>query len=300
MIVVFGAVCIDRVRRVAYLPPAGGYVEVESEELFLGGEAANTANALAVWGRSVTLLGNQFGDDPLGVLLAAELVRHGFDAPEPQPGAQTPVCDIYVTPDGERTMYGRGFARMRPAYPLSSLDVVSTVWFTAEPNMPDDAREASARASDSGHRVYLMDFYRSNEMVPPGSFWQCSTDWVGKRGNTQANVVWVERWLQKHDCFTILSDGPNGFIAGGLGHPVRAYPPYPAAEVVDTTGAGDIFRAGVLYGLDQNWRLADSLRFASAAGCLKCQSFGATQRVPSVEDIHEHIRRHASVSRQYE
>jgi sugar/nucleoside kinase (ribokinase family) len=55
----------------------------------------------------------------------------------------------------------------------------------------------------------------------------------------------------------------------------------------------------MLYGLDRKWALADCLRFASAAGCLKCQYLGATSRVPTVLEIQSHIRENLGVAAQY-
>jgi len=307
LIFVFGTICLDRLRRVPRLPSLGGYTEVEDEALMLGGEAANTANALVKWGRGVVLAGNGLGFGPDADLLM-ELIedkglrssllaieQHQFeDAAEP-----TPVCDIYVTPDGERTMFGRGFAGMRPLTDLSELPYRSGELFTAEPNMAEASRLAAKAARDAGMRCYLMDFIREDEPIGEGSFWQSSTDWAGFRNNTQKNVQWVKSWIAKYGCFTILSDGPNGFVAGSLDMPARAYPPYPTPVVVDTTGAGDMFRAGMLFGLDQGWPATKCLQFASAAGCLKCRALGATTDVPSVEEVLAYVAEHDQVSRQY-
>jgi len=209
------------------------------------------------------------------------------------------VCDIYVTPDGERTMFGQGFARSGPGVPLEDLPLEAGSWFTVEPNMDLYAREAARMAISKGLNTYLMDFIREDEPIVPGSFWQSSTDWAGHRNNMQRNVQWVKDWVSRYGCFTIVSDGPNGFVAGGPDLPVRTYPPYPALKVVDTTGAGDLFRAGMLHGLDKGWPIQRCLQFAAAAGCLKCRAFGATSDVPTVAQIESHIADNPDVSRQY-
>ena len=63
------------------------------------------------------------------------------------------------------------------------------------------------------------------------------------------------------------------------------------AKSVDSTGAGDLFRAGVLYGLDQGWDLDRCLSFGAAAGALICRVIGATANVPTVEEIENLIAR---------
>jgi sugar/nucleoside kinase (ribokinase family) len=301
MVLVFGTICIDRVREVPRLPSPGGYVEISAEKDMLGGEAANTAYALSKWNAEFELWGNLVGDDLDGRLLGQLILEHGLVnefGSNPNSGVDTPICDIYVTPDGERTMFGKGFSSMGRGVELSRLRFKRGGWFTAEPNMLSESESAVRLAMAAGMKLYLMD-YLNPDSVPPGSYWQCSTDWVGTRNNMQRNVSWVQDWVAKTESFAILSDGPNGFVAGSPDLPIRAYPPYPAPIVIDTTGAGDMFRAGMLFGLSQGWHLDECLRFASAAGCLKCGALGATTVVPSISDVKKLIDEHPTISKQY-
>jgi sugar/nucleoside kinase (ribokinase family) len=54
---------------------------------------------------------------------------------------------------------------------------------------------------------------------------------------------------------------------------------------VDTTGAGDAFRAGLMYALLQGWGLRESVGVATAAGSLKVSRLGAATDVPSIEEV---------------
>jgi sulfofructose kinase len=56
-------------------------------------------------------------------------------------------------------------------------------------------------------------------------------------------------------------------------------------NVVDTTGAGDIFHAGFIYGLLQSWPLEQQLDFACAAAALNCEEVGARGGIRSIEAI---------------
>lgn len=272
------------------------------ERIQLGGEAANTANALARWGTEVILTGNALGDGVNGTQLRAMLAASNLDAKVagiPPEVVRTPVCDIYITPDGERTMFGMGFSEMEPTIAADTISLRPGEWFTAEPNMEVASRKAIRLAQEAGMRTYLMDFFRDDDPVTPASTWQSSTDWVGHRGNAQRNVRWVNDFVARKGCYAILSDGPNGFVAGAPGQPARLYPPFPAVSVVDSTGAGDTFRAGMLYGLDQDWPMGKCLAFAAAAGCLECAYIGATTQVPTVAEIEAHITDNSDVARYY-
>jgi sugar/nucleoside kinase (ribokinase family) len=272
-------------------------VEVEEELILLGGEAANTANALKFWEDEVVLSGNPIGDSGDALLLSRLLEER--DLPAVNGAGQTPVCEIYVTPDGERTMFGRGFTAMDNRIDLDAVPWRVGSWFTLDPNLEKTSREAIRRAHREGMNLYLMDFIRPDDPVFPGSFWQSSTDWAGHRNNAQKNVQWLKEFIGRNGCFAVLSDGPNGFVAGSPNHPVRTYPPFPAPRVVDTTGAGDIFRAGMLHGLQAKWPISDCLRFAAAAGCLKCRNLGATTVVPGLDEISALIQENVTVAEYY-
>ncbi len=53
---------------------------------------------------------------------------------------------------------------------------------------------------------------------------------------------------------------------------------------VDTTGGGDIFHAGFIYGLMKNWDVAEILRFANAAAALKCTRMGG-RSIPTLDEV---------------
>jgi sugar/nucleoside kinase (ribokinase family) len=75
------------------------------------------------------------------------------------------------------------------------------------------------------------------------------------------------------------------------------YAPAFRVELRDTTGAGDIFHAGFIYGLLQSWPLQRQLEFASAAAALNCMAFGARGGIQPVEAIERLMQtgpRHAS------
>ena len=56
-------------------------------------------------------------------------------------------------------------------------------------------------------------------------------------------------------------------------------------EAVDTTGAGDVFRAGFIYALLRGWPTGDILRFANAAAAVSCTRLGALGGIPSLDEV---------------
>ena len=88
--------------------------------------------------------------------------------------------------------------------------------------------------------------------------------------------------LQRHTtgflCVTLGRDGAVALVEGRFvdakGFDIPA---------VDTTGAGDVFHGGFIYGLLRNWELEEILRFSNAVGSLKCLDYGGRKGIPTIE-----------------
>src|SRR5581483_1040396 len=92
------------------------------------------------------------------------------------------------------------------------------------------------------------------------------------------------RIQSKFGCrLTAATLGPEGVLA--YEHRNFCYRPAFRVPVVDTTGAGDIFHAGFIYGLLQGWTLQRQLDFACAAAALNCTANGARGGIRSVSEI---------------
>lgn len=65
-------------------------------------------------------------------------------------------------------------------------------------------------------------------------------------------------------------------------------------DVVDTTGAGDVFHGAFAYGILQGWSLEKTAEFASAISALKCKRLGGRSGIPSFEEIMSFLKEHGS------
>jgi sugar/nucleoside kinase (ribokinase family) len=75
-------------------------------------------------------------------------------------------------------------------------------------------------------------------------------------------------------------EGAVALVNGELLH-VKGF----IVNTVDTTGAGDIFHAGFIYGLLQNWEVEKIIRFANAIAALKCRALGGRKGIPTLEEV---------------
>lgn len=266
---------------------------------FLGGEAANTASYLVMWREEVILAGNGLGIGSEYENIKYKMLERGLDPTFCVRSDQTPVCDVYVTENGDRTMFGFGFDSNLHT-PLENLPFFPGNWFTADPNLSVGGRKAARKAFESGMHIYLMDFFREDEFIPENSYCQYSTDWVGQRNNAQLNRDWVMSWSKKHKCHSILTDGAEGTHVCFPDGKYHFFPAFRVTNVVDTTGAGDAFRAGTILGLTKEWPLARAIRFGAAAAALKVEHMGAAEFLPSFIEVKKLIEGQPKISQQYE
>lgn len=290
MILVFGTICLDRIHRVPRLPKAGGYVEISESTTGLGGEAANTAFALQKWKAKFKLIGNSLGTGITSELIYSYLKNcHLQHAITPKMANPSPICEIMVTPDGQRTMFGLGFAHLAKFSTPHLVEDHSASWLTIDPNLGDSSIQAAMLARRSGAKIYWMDFpIPGAKNAPPyqdGDVWQSSTDQFGESQNTARNFEFVNQFHEQTGALVILSDGKFGFYACGKNLSARHFQPFHVTPQIDSTGAGDCFRAGMIYSLDLQKPLSECFAFAAAAGSLACRGLGATASIPDLAEI---------------
>ena len=94
---------------------------------------------------------------------------------------------------------------------------------------------------------------------------------------------------RNHDGLLIVTLGTAGALALDGDRVIRS--PGFAVHAVDTTGAGDVFRAGFIHGRLSGWPLEQTLRFANAAAAVSCTRLGALAGIPSLADVEAMLER---------
>lgn len=230
-----------------------------------GGSAANTIAGLARLGAPTGYIG-KIGHDPYGEFFAAEMRRHGTDARMFYGASQTGRALGLITPDSERT-----FATfLGAAVELDATDLSPDLFrgwdtFHIEGYMVQNhalTREALRLAKEAGlevsldlasHNVVRENLEFLQEMV--GRYVDIvfanedeSMAFSGAHSPADALVTLAPRCA-----VAVVKLGKNGSLVRRREeeHRVECIP----ARAVDTTGAGDLYAAGFLYGLIQGYSL---------------------------------------------
>ncbi len=285
-VLVYGTICLDIFEAVDATGEPLPNVPVRT---LLGGEAFNTASALAGWDVPVALTGTALGSDPEADQLRALLDDPNLGLPRALvpdvTDAVTPVCTIRVFPDGEKQMSGRGFKNAVAPPPLSPDLLTARPVVAVDPNLGRAAVQAALDAARAGCPVVAMDCEHEPEIVAACRILVTGREWLQRHYQaalTEADArSLVERLVKDGGAPTaIVTLGEKGCVVADREAGTFAAPAISVADVVDTTGAGDTFRAGLCYGLLQHWPLHRTMRFASAAAALHCTVWGGGSRFP--------------------
>lgn len=257
-----------------------------------GGSAANTLAGLAALGAKCAFIG-QVADDQLGEVFAHDIRAGGiaFDTATRAGDPPTARCLIFVTPDGQRTMNTfLGASQFLPAQALDDATIAAAsvlylegyLWDPEEPRKA--MRRAIAAARNAGRKVAFTlsdafvisrhgDDFRA--LIDGGEI-----DILFANEHELAALTGVDDFhagleqLAAKVPTVVVTRSENGAHAMSAGEQAHV-PAEPVARVVDTTGAGDLFAAGFLFGHVRGRPLAECLTMGAICAAEIISHYGA-------------------------
>jgi len=284
----------DTLIPLAHYPTLGSKVECHSVTVLPGGPVASAVVACQQWGLRTRYVG-KLGDDAAAEIHRNEFARAGVDAHlMTASGCSSQQAFILVDDTGERTVLWRRDPRLTLLpEELKREWIVNARALHVDGHDTAAAVQAAEWAREAGVPVVadLDDLYPGVEKLLPNiDYLITSRDIPGRLTGTEDLRKSLPEVRERFGCkLTAATLGHNGVFAWD-GSKFR-YSPAFQVEVRDTTGAGDIFHAGFLFGLLQGWPLARQLEFACAAAALNCTGTGARGGIQRLEEIEDLIAR---------
>jgi sugar/nucleoside kinase (ribokinase family) len=228
-----------------------------------GGSAANSMAGVAAMGGSAAFIG-QIAEDQLGLIFEHDMHAMGvrFDTPPLVDGLPTGRCLILVTPDGQRTMNtspGASHELSSDALDRDLIASASILFLEGYLFGPDKPRAAMMEAIKIAHAANRQVAFTLSEsvciagrrdsfgrMIDGGGvdlLFANEDEALQLTGRTDVESALDE--LKAKVPTLVITKGPEGAIAIE-GDQRISIPAAPVGEVVDTTGAGDLFAAGFL------------------------------------------------------
>jgi sugar/nucleoside kinase (ribokinase family) len=285
-----GMALIDEARALAIYRDMGPATEMS------GGSAANTIVGIANFGARAAYVG-KVKDDQIGRLYSHD-IRAAQVSFETQPAADGPAtgCSyILVTPDGERTMNTYlGAAQELTSGDIDAGLVAASAMLYLEGYLwdPKSAKEAFVKAAtiahDAGRQVALslsdsfcVDRYRGEflDLMRKGTVDLIFANEAELKSlYATADFDSALTQLRSDIPLAAVTRGEKGCVVASKDG-VVAVPAFPVQKIVDTTGAGDLFAAGFLFGLVRGAGHEKAGRLGALAAAEVIQHIGARPQV---------------------
>ena len=264
-----------------------------------GGSAANTIAGLASFGAKSAFIG-RVADDQFGKVFTHDIraIGVGYDTPAATGGLPTALCLILVTPDGERTMNTFLGASTELGTDEVDAELIASAHVTYlegylfdKPEAKQAFNSAATYAKQAGRKTALtlsdafcVDRHRDDfrNLVNNGVdiLFANETEITALfEVNSFAEAVSAVRGACEIAVLTRSAQG-SVIVTPRATIDIR---PEEIAQVVDVTGAGDLYAAGFLYGLTRSLSLADCGRLGSLAAAEVISHIGARPEKPLSE-----------------
>ena len=278
----------DTVIPLATFPTLGSKTEYSERSILLGGEISTAVIACRHWGLRTRYIG-RLGDD-----YAARLHRAAFDDVGVETrivtveDASSPQSLILVDGSGERTV----LCHRDPRLTLQPEDM-EREWITSARALLVDgyhttaAITAASWAREAGIPVIAdLDVIRPgiHDLLPLVDYALASREFpTALTGEPDLKKALAMLQEQFHCRMAGVTLGLEGVLTWDGRQSIQR-PAY-RVSTVDTTGAGDLFHAGFVYGHLQGWPIERQLDYACAAAALNCTRAGARGRIGTVDEI---------------
>ncbi len=292
-VVGFGTNAVDFLIAVPEYPAFNSKVELVDYIRAAGGEAATAMSGLQRLGLKTSYIG-RFGSDDAGDFGLQTLIDEGVDVTfaEQIEGARTQIAFILIDArNGERTVIWQRDAKLAYKETEAPADAVTrgkVLHFT-----PHDTKACIklARAAKESSVIVSMDidkvFDELDELLPLVDIMVGSAEFPEKLlGLSDRNAALREIKLRYGCAIAGVTLGENGslLLCGDTFIETAGFAVPNGCK--DTTGAGDAFRVGLLYGLLTGKTVEESARMANAVAALKCRAVGARTALPNRDELH--------------
>lgn len=296
---VLGEINYDYLARAEHLPGPGEGIE---GDLFIespGGKAGNCAAALGRLGKPVAILA-RVGADWAGERALARLQNLGVDTRFVQrdSGAPTGVVLLHVDAQGEKqSLAVPGANRYFTVNDLPQEALKNTPVLVITMGVPPEvALEAARLAHMSGASVILDpaparlvndDLLRFITLIKPNAFETEVLTGIDPQDQARARRAALRLRERGAAAAAIQVESRGMLLAWDSG---EAWLPHLPVDVVDTTGAGDAFAAGLAAGLLEGRDWAGAGRLASGLAALACRALGAQSSLPTRSELDDYLR----------
>ena len=270
-------------------PVPEGYAEISGIRRMTGGEATNSSIVLSRLGARVRLDGNWLGDDEAGRHTLSLLQESGIDASalSIKPGYRG-VEEVVFSAGGTRTIFGT-YVRLQEDQAWNmpdSGDIEKARVVCLDPFFGDASRAVASLAHEADKPVVTVDCMHDDPLLKHASAVVIAESYLSENYAGRSYEDVFDDYRRSGTGLVIFTFGAREIWYAAADEPRRTASPY-SIEPVDTTGGGDSFRAGIVFGFLKGWAHEQTVDFAAALAAIVCTRSPGVLESPGIEEVHE-------------
>jgi len=267
-------------------PRPNEYAEIAQSVFSIGGEAANSAIMLSKLGIKTKLDGNWLRKKNAGKIQEC-LKSFGIDITRLIVKEDYGTEEIVITDKNSRTVFGNyaSFHRGEKQWNTpKETDIQKATIVSLDPYFKNESLLAAELCLDNQKPYVTLDC-RYDDFIAKNAEAVIISHELRDQAYKGKNILKIFKNYQKY-CkgLIIFTFGSDELWYGRREQNINRFKPY-IIKPVDTTGAGDSFRSGVIYGLMKSWNDRSIVNFASAVSACVCLTFPHTLNAPGLDGI---------------
>lgn len=277
-------------------PEADAYAEFTDKYYMTGGEAANSSIVLSKLGLKVRLDGNWLGNNDCGNRTIRFLKSYGIDTNRLTRKVGYQNVEEFVVTDGlTRTNFGTYikllFTDKQWNDPNPS-DIKAAQIVCLDPFFHEASRKAAELCASFSKSYVTVDCKYDNPVSMNAACVILSGEFRKNEYKGIPAQELFELYRSTSKGLVVFTSGASEILFGRAKAQAHSHIP-PTIKAVDSTGGGDSFRSGIIYGMLQGWDDKECINFAAHLAAYICTTFPGVLKAPVLNELNEFMGKQA-------
>lgn len=275
-------------------PKPDQYAEIDCSYKMIGGEAANSSIVLSALGLKVKIDGNWLSLDENG--RTTKDILNGFKIDTSRlKFKKSNACpnEIVFSDEKTRTIFGN-YCHFQTQVikwnrPQKS-DIANAEIVCLDPFFYKESLLTAKYSKQLNIPYVTVDCKYSDEILKDASITIISKEFRNRCYANQDEKNLFKRYVAKSLGLIVFTSGDEEIIYGRHGGKIEHHTPR-KIKAIDTAGAGDSFRSGMIYGVLKKWSDKDMITFSSALASLVCLRFPGVLNSPKYNEVIDFMKK---------
>ncbi len=274
-------------------PQPNHYGEIKQYLASVGGEAVNSAIMLSKLGIKTKLDGNWLNQNnadkvfnilrPFDIDVSRLTVKQNYGTEE-----------IVITDKDSRTVFGN-YAKFHSGEKQwnapQEIDIQNAILVSLDPYFKDESLRIAQMCVQHKKPYVTIDCKYDDFMAQNADAVIISHELRDQEYRDRVMLEIFEQYQENCKGLIIFTFGSDELWYARRGEKIKKFQPYKIIPI-DTTGAGDSFRSGIIYGILKSWDDATTVEFASAVAACVCLTIPHTLNAPGLDGVLRFMEEH--------